>query len=54
MTKKGYLLVAIATLLTIILWVFFDIIHKRSEVKTSADIEKLVEPIDSNFNLDGI
>lgn len=54
MTKKGYLLVAVATLITIILWVVFDIIHKRSAVQTSAEVEKLIEPIDPNFDLEGI
>lgn len=54
MTKKGYLLVAIATLITIILWVFFDVAHKRSEVKAPPDVERLIEPLDPNFNLEGI
>ena len=54
MTKKGYLLIAIATLITIILWVVFDVIHKRSAVKIPPDVEKLTEPIDPNFNLEGI
>ena len=54
MTKKEYLLIAIATLITIILWVVLDVIHKKSEVKIPPDIEKIVEPIDSNFNLEGI
>lgn len=54
MTKKGYLLVVTATLITIILWVVFDVLHKRSDVKIPPDVEKLVEPIDPNFNLEGI
>ena len=54
MTKKGYLLVAIVTLITIILWVVFDVIHKRSGVMIPQDVEKLTEPIDPNINLEGI
>lgn len=54
MTKKGYLLVAIVTLITIVLWVVFEVIHKRSEITIPQDVEKLTEPIDPNFNLEGI
>lgn len=54
MTKKGYLLVAIATLITIILWVVFDVMHKSSKEAPSSDIEKLTEPIDPKFDLEGI
>lgn len=51
MTKKGYLFVAIVTLITVIAWVAFDIAHKRSEVQIPSDLDKLVEPIDPSFDL---
>jgi len=54
MTKKGYLFVAILTLITVVLWVIFDVLHSQSEVKTPPDIEKLIEPLDPTFDLKGI
>lgn len=51
MTKKGYLIVAIATLITVVGWVIFDIIHARSNVQVPADLEKLVEPLDPNLDV---
>lgn len=54
MTRKEFLAVAIATLITIIAWVAFDIIHKRAQVHLPSDIQKIIEPIDPNFNLGNI
>lgn len=54
MTRKEFLLIAIATLITIIAWVVFDIIHKRSAVQLPPDTQKIIEPIDPNFNVSTI
>lgn len=54
MTKKAYLIVAIATLLTIVAWVIFDTLHARSQVQVSSDLEQLVQPLDPNFDLSGL
>ena len=51
MTKKEFLFIAIATLITVIAWVVFDIIHKRSTVQLSSNTQKIIEPIDPNFNV---
>lgn len=51
MTRKEFLIVAIVTLLTIIGWVTFNIIHARSQVQIPANIQEIIEPINPNFDL---
>jgi hypothetical protein len=50
MTRKEFLIIAIATLITIIAWVSFDILHARAIVKPTPDVEDAITPIDPNFN----
>lgn len=50
MARKEFLIIAIATLITIIAWVVFDIIHRVSTVKLPPNIEKTIEPIEPGFN----
>lgn len=54
MNKKEFLIIAIATLITVIGWVVFDIIHARYEIKTTPNLEELARPIDPNFDLQGL
>jgi hypothetical protein len=54
MDKKEFLIIAIATLITVIAWVGFDIYHKRETVSPPANIEQLSEPIDPNFDLSAL
>ncbi len=54
MTRKEFLLIIIATLITVIAWAVFDIIHKRSAVHLPPNIQNIIEPIDPNFNLGNI
>lgn len=51
MNRKEFLVVAIATLITIIAWVVFDIIHKRATVSLSPNVQENIKPIDPNFNI---
>ncbi len=51
MTKKGALIIAITTLLTVMAWVVFDIIHARSQVNIPEDIQSVIAPINPNFDL---
>jgi len=50
-TKKAYLIIAIITLLTVIAWVVFDIIHARSKVEVPAELQQLTEPVNPSFDL---
>ena len=50
MRKKDWLVGAILTLITIIAWVTFDIIHTRSQVEIPTEIQSILEPIDPNFS----
>lgn len=53
MLSKEFLIIAITTLITIASWVTFDIIHSRTQVKTTSNIEELTRPINPNFDLEG-
>lgn len=49
--RKEFLIIAIMTLITVIAWVVFDIIHARSNVTIETSVQKVIEPIDPNFDL---
>lgn len=53
MSKKQLLIATIFTLLTVIAWVVFDIIHARSQVEISPKLQELIEPINPEFDLSG-
>lgn len=48
--KKEWLIIAILTLITIILWVIFDVIHLRSQVEIPTDLKNVLDPINPNFD----
>lgn len=50
MTRKEWLIAAILTLVTIIAWVIFDIIHSYSKVETPQKVQEVIEPISPDFN----
>lgn len=50
MNSKQILFIVIATFATVVIWVATDIIHSRSQVRTAPTVEKLLEPIPTNFD----
>lgn len=52
--KKESLLIAIATLITVIAWVVFDIIHAGAQIQTPPNLEELASPIEPNFDLSAV
>lgn len=50
MTKKEFYIIAIITFITILSWVIFDIIHARSKIEPSAEIQEVLEPINPEFD----
>ncbi len=50
MTRKQWLIAAILTFITICAWVVFDILHKRSQVEISPNLQEVIEPINPDFN----
>lgn len=54
MNRKEFLIVAILTFLTICAWVIFDIVHTRSQVTISPDLQKIIEPLNPNFDVEGL
>jgi hypothetical protein len=51
MERKEFLLLAIATLITVISWMGFDLAFHRQKTEVSPQIQQLTEPIDPNFDL---
>lgn len=54
MSSKEFLIIVIATFITVVGWVAFDIIHKRAAVEIPANIQEVITPIDPNFDLEGL
>lgn len=54
MTRKEFVVIAIATLLTIIGWVGFDIYFKREKTQIPPNLQELIEPLNPNFDLSGL
>lgn len=54
MTGKQIFYIALATFITIVAWVIFDIIHSKSEVQPDPQVQQLLEPIDPNFDTSGM
>ncbi|MBI4039778.1 hypothetical protein HY389_00280 [Candidatus Daviesbacteria bacterium] len=50
MSGKQLAIIIAATFITIVLWVIFDIVHTRSEVKIPDNVSKLLEPVNPNFD----
>lgn len=50
MTRKEWLLAAILTFTTVLVWVVSDIIHARAEVQVPQKLQEVIEPINPNFN----
>ena len=50
MDRKEFLIIVIATFITFVAWVFFDIIHTRSNVEISIQLQEVIEPLDPNFD----
>jgi len=50
MNRKEWLIAAIATFITIVAWVVFDIKHNYSKVEIPEKVKELIEPISPDFN----
>ncbi len=54
MNKKQGLIIAIATFITVIAWVVFDILHTRTQTEISPELTEVIEPLDPNFDLSAL
>lgn len=52
--KNRFLIIAIATLITVISWTVLDIIHKRASTNISIQWQEAAEPLDPNFDLEAL
>lgn len=50
MDRKAFLIIAIATFITISLWVFFAILHTRASVEVSSNLQQVITPLNPNFD----
>lgn len=54
MSNKQFLYIVIATFITATIWVVFDIIHSRAQVKPPPKIEQLLEPLNPEFDQEAL
>lgn len=54
MNKKEWLIAAILTFITVCAWVVFDILHARSQVEIPANLQEVIEPINPEFDTQGV
>lgn len=54
MTSKQFLTILIFTLITVIIWVMFDIIQSRNAVGPAPEVQQLLEPVSPNFEISGL
>lgn len=51
---KQFFYILIATAVTALIWVTVDILHSRSQVQIPVDVQKLIEPLNPNFDQEAI
>lgn len=54
MTRKEWLIATVLTFITIVAWVIFDVIHTRSEVQISQELQGVIEPINPDFKTESL
>ncbi len=54
MDRKSFLIISIATFITVVAWVVFDVIHARAQVEIPPETQQLIEPINPNFDQEAI
>lgn len=50
MTKKEWLIAAVLTLITVLAWMSFDVLHARAKVEIPQKVQDIIEPISPDFN----
>ena len=48
--RKEFLIIAIATLITVLSWAILDTVHKRTSTQVSVQWQKAAEPLNPNFD----
>lgn len=54
MSRKEWLMAAILTLITIIAWAVFNVMHTRAEVQIPQKLQEVIEPISPDFDIESI
>ncbi len=52
--SKQFFYILVATCATALIWVVVDIIHSRQQVELPTDVQKLIEPLDPNFDQEAL
>lgn len=50
MSGKHFFYIIVATLITVLLWFALDIIHARSKIQISPEVQQTLEPVNPNFD----
>ncbi len=53
-TSKQIYFFVLVTFITLVIWVIFDVLHNRAAVRPTPDVQKVIEPVDPNFDQDTI
>lgn len=54
MTRKEWLIAAVLTCVTMLAWVIFNILHVRAKVEIPQKLQEVIEPVNPDFNIQGI
>lgn len=54
MTRKEWLIATILLFATITAWVVFDILHSYAKVEIPDKVQKIIEPISPDFNIQSL
>lgn len=54
MSRKEFLVIAFATLITVILWAILDTLHTRRESEIPQEWVEAAEPLNPNFDVGGL
>lgn len=53
MTRQS-LIIAIATFITIVAWIIFDVLHERNQVEISPKLQEVIEPLNPDFDTEAL
>lgn len=54
MNGKQFLYIAIATLITVVVWVALDLSRSREEAKVPAEVQSLLQPLSTQFDQEAL
>ncbi len=50
MNRKEFIITLVATFIVVMIWIIADILHTRTSVPTSSNLNLLIEPLNPTFD----